>query len=202
MSRYRKRLWAAPVIAAAITLAATGTAVALDITGTDARDRIIGSRGTDTIAALAGPDRVFALAGDDGIDAGLRDDGILAGPSQTLSWRPSATTVSSRAAAATPSTPVGLRPRARPARRRHDRRRRGFRRAAPAAAGTRCRAGPGSDRLIAAARIGPATDTVGGDEGDDRIFVRDGHRDVVTCGPGFDRVQADSADSIAADCEW
>src|SRR5687767_6196684 len=61
--------------------------------------------------------------------------------------------------------------------------------------------GPGNDRLIAAARIDSATDTVGGDEGDDRVLVRDGHRDVVTCGPGFDRVQADSADSIAADCE-
>jgi hypothetical protein len=40
-----------------------------------------------------------------------------------------------------------------------------------------------------------------GDEGDDRILVRDGHHDVVTCGPGFDRVQADPADSVAADRE-
>ena len=44
-------------------------------------------------------------------------------------------------------------------------------------------------------------DTVNGDEGDDRIFVRDGTRDVVTCGAGFDRVRADFADDVAADCE-
>jgi hypothetical protein len=42
---------------------------------------------------------------------------------------------------------------------------------------------------------------VNGGEGDDRIIVRDRQRDVVTCGPGFDRVHADSADSVAADCE-
>ena len=34
-----------------------------------------------------------------------------------------------------------------------------------------------------------------------RIRVRDGHRDVVTCGPGIDRVRADPADSVATDCE-
>jgi len=45
------------------------------------------------------------------------------------------------------------------------------------------------------------TDTVNGDEGDDRILVGDGQRDVVTCGPGLDRVVADAGDSVAADCE-
>jgi hypothetical protein len=42
---------------------------------------------------------------------------------------------------------------------------------------------------------------VSGDEGDDRIIVRDGDYDVVTCGPGIDRVVADPGDSVAADCE-
>jgi hypothetical protein len=42
VSHYLKRLWAAPVIAGAIAVAAAGTAVALDITGTDGNDRIIG----------------------------------------------------------------------------------------------------------------------------------------------------------------
>ena len=48
---------------------------------------------------------------------------------------------------------------------------------------------------------GDASDTVNGDEGDDRILVRDGVRDVVTCGAGIDRVRADFADDVAADCE-
>ena len=61
--------------------------------------------------------------------------------------------------------------------------------------------GVGNDRLHAHAPRDPLTDTLNGDEGDDRILVRGGHRDVVTCGPGFDRVQADQADSVAADCE-
>jgi Ca2+-binding RTX toxin-like protein len=61
--------------------------------------------------------------------------------------------------------------------------------------------GHGNDRLLASARRDPASDTVNGDEGDDRILVRDGHRDVVTCGPGIDRVRADATDSVAADCE-
>jgi hypothetical protein len=61
--------------------------------------------------------------------------------------------------------------------------------------------GPGNDRLFSGWRGDPAADTLSGDEGDDRILVRDGHRDVVTCGPGVDRVRADAADSVAADCE-
>ena len=49
--------------------------------------------------------------------------------------------------------------------------------------------------------VAPATDTLNGDEGDDRILVRDGQHDVVNCGPGFDRVIADTTDAVAADCE-
>jgi Ca2+-binding RTX toxin-like protein len=61
--------------------------------------------------------------------------------------------------------------------------------------------GPGNDRLHAHAPRDPFTDTVNGDEGDDRILVRDHQRDVVTCGAGIDRVQADPLDSVAPDCE-
>jgi len=37
--------------------------------------------------------------------------------------------------------------------------------------------------------------------GNDRINVRDGQRDVVNCGRGFDRVKADRKDRIARNCE-
>ena len=60
--------------------------------------------------------------------------------------------------------------------------------------------GPGNDRLFARATDG-APDTVNGDAGDDRINVRDGTRDVVTCGLGIDRVRADLQDAVSADCE-
>jgi Ca2+-binding RTX toxin-like protein len=61
--------------------------------------------------------------------------------------------------------------------------------------------GPGNDRLFARAHRDPFTDTLNGDEGDDRILVRDGQSDVVNCGAGFDRVVADRTDTVAADCE-
>ena len=84
--------------------------------------------------------------------------------------------------------------------------------------------GPGADRL----QGGPATDQLSGDDGDDTlaggggadvvlgglgvdeasgeagdddIRVRDGIQDVVRCGDGNDKVDADTLDEIAADCE-
>jgi RTX calcium-binding nonapeptide repeat (4 copies) len=130
VSHYLKRLYAAPVIAGVITVAAAGTAMALDITGTAGHDRIIGSRGDDTIAGGDGFDVLHAGRGTDSLSGGL-----------------------------------------------------------------------GNDRLFASGPHETNVDTVAGDEGDDRIRVRDGARDVVTCGPGIDRVRADQMDSVAGDCE-
>jgi Ca2+-binding RTX toxin-like protein len=84
--------------------------------------------------------------------------------------------------------------------------------------------GPGSDRLGGGVgddrlRGGRARDTVFGGEGrddisggtgadvvasgsgDDVVRAVDGVRDRITCGRGFDRVEADSHDRVAADCE-
>jgi hypothetical protein len=57
--------------------------------------------------------------------------------------------------------------------------------------------GPGCPDVVDA---GAGNDSVG-EEGDDRILVRDGVRDVVTCGAGIDRVRADFAGDVAADCK-
>ena len=48
---------------------------------------------------------------------------------------------------------------------------------------------------------GEPADTVNGGRGHDRIYVRDGEPDRVTCGPGNDRVMADYRDDVAKDCE-
>ena len=62
--------------------------------------------------------------------------------------------------------------------------------------------GPGNDRLFALARRdvdGPADvhgDTVRGDQGDDRIRVRDGEQDLVNCGDGNDVAFLDFKDKI------
>jgi hypothetical protein len=84
--------------------------------------------------------------------------------------------------------------------------------------------GPGADRLT----TGDAADVVDGGEGNDRVItgggdddvtggngvdeidagpgadtirVRDGLRDIVRCGDGADRVDADDFDDLGADCE-
>jgi CSLREA domain-containing protein len=56
--------------------------------------------------------------------------------------------------------------------------------------------GPGKDRITG----GGQADTVTAGAGNDRIFVKDGVRDRVNCGPGRDRVIADKKDRLAK-CE-
>ena len=48
---------------------------------------------------------------------------------------------------------------------------------------------------------GLGVDEVSGEAGDDDIRARDGLQDVVACGDGADKVDADTLDEIAADCE-
>jgi hypothetical protein len=48
---------------------------------------------------------------------------------------------------------------------------------------------------------GDGRDLVQAGAGDDYVDVRDGERDEVRCGAGADRVLADAADVVAADCE-
>jgi Ca2+-binding RTX toxin-like protein len=65
--------------------------------------------------------------------------------------------------------------------------------------------GSGHDRLVG----GPGLDLLDGDSenfpahtGDDLIDARDGERDVVRCGPGFDVVYADlGVDTVDGSCE-
>jgi Ca2+-binding RTX toxin-like protein len=54
-----------------------------------------------------------------------------------------------------------------------------------------------NDRLTG----GTGRDRFSGGFGNDRIGARDGERDKITCGKGFDRVTADRIDRIASDCE-
>jgi Ca2+-binding RTX toxin-like protein len=55
----------------------------------------------------------------------------------------------------------------------------------------------GNDVLIG----GTGQDRLVGGTGDDRIGARDGERDIVDCGPGRDRVTADSLDAVRGNCE-
>ncbi|MDW5592737.1 hypothetical protein VSS74_00210 [Conexibacter stalactiti] len=81
--------------------------------------------------------------------------------------------------------------------------------------GLRLELGAGDDRFEVAAAAagapspsyaitvdgGAGVDRIAGGLGDDLIEARDGEVDTVDCGPGADRVVADTADVVAADCE-
>jgi hypothetical protein len=55
----------------------------------------------------------------------------------------------------------------------------------------------GSDVL----KGGPGADFLNGGPGDDRLYTRDGQRDTVYCGGGFDVARVDPVDKVAKDCE-
>jgi Ca2+-binding RTX toxin-like protein len=57
--------------------------------------------------------------------------------------------------------------------------------------------GPGNDRMTGGADV----DDLHGGDGDDFISTAGEFTDRVTCGPGFDTVDADDSDQVAADCE-
>ena len=66
--------------------------------------------------------------------------------------------------------------------------------------------GDGNDRVAGGAGNDvisgdQGVDAIEGGDGDDRIVARDGEADTIACGPGTDTVDADGADSVAADCE-
>jgi hypothetical protein len=70
----------------------------------------------------------------------------------------------------------------------------------------RLEGGAGRDVLLAGAghdalRGGPGRDRMVGGAGRDTVFARDGARDVVSCGPGYDVVHADRTDVVGKDCE-
>ena len=63
--------------------------------------------------------------------------------------------------------------------------------------------GAGPDRISGdrPARCNELHCDISGGHGNDTIDARDGEVDSVVCGPGTDRVLADSGDTVAADCE-
>ena len=57
--------------------------------------------------------------------------------------------------------------------------------------------GPGNDTLVG----GLGVDRADAGAGNDTIRVRDGLADSIVCGEGSDRVEADTVDDVATDCE-
>ncbi len=57
--------------------------------------------------------------------------------------------------------------------------------------------GPGNDTVVG----GIGVDELAGDAGDDDLRARDGIQDLVRCGTGSDKVDADTLDEVDSDCE-
>ena len=79
-------------------------------------------------------------------------------------------------------------------------------RLAAGAGGDRLAGGPADDALAGAGGAdaldgGLGRDRLDGGAGDDVLRARDGQADELLCGDGADRVEADTLDRVAADCE-
>jgi Ca2+-binding RTX toxin-like protein len=156
-----------------------------ELAGGRGRDRIDAGAGDDVISGFRGPDVIFAGPGDDRargnrgddyVDGGAGDDvlfgGLTAGPPSDYDGYD---VLLGRAG--------------------NDRLAGGWQKdrlfGGPGA--DRLRGGPHADRLVGDA----GHDDVGGETGDDLLLARDGTRDVLWGGPGFDRATTDHVDRRA-----
>jgi RTX calcium-binding nonapeptide repeat (4 copies) len=154
-------------------LVASGIALAVNKIGTDHRDFLKGTDGADNLVGKGDSDRIFGLAGKDNLIGGPGKDMVVGGNEHLF----------------------------------------------PSGGDKSLLGGPGNDVVLG----GKGSDSIFGNEGNDfvgngpnrsadRIFAGGGNdvvgavnapasRDVVVCGDGFDRVFADTRDTIAPDCE-
>jgi len=180
--------------AAAMTALSAGVATALEknggpgvdrLTGTDKADHLDGKGGDDTIEGLEGGDRLLIGGlGDDTVSGGAGEDAIVGygftGASGLDNGDTGADTLSGDGGP--DYLQGGLGP-------------------------DTLSGGDGgdfiSDGLGDHGSPEDSVDVIDGGRGDDRIFsmTYKPARDVIGCGPGFDRVHADRGDSVAEDCE-
>ena len=170
-----------PVIASAALLVLPSSALADRFAGTPGDDNIEGTSGPDLIRALAGDDRVRAQAGFDKVFAGDGNDSVEGGNGRDLI----------RGGDGDDRLIGGEGPDLIFAGRGVD----------------TVEGGPGHDKLWTLARkdVEDRPDATGdklsGGPGADRFHTRDGERDTIDCGDGFDVVVADRVDQVAGNCE-
>ena len=59
----------------------------------------------------------------------------------------------------------------------------------------------GNDEIFANDRVNGEQDVIYGESGNDKISAQDGERDIIWCGPGYDKADVDTLDDAKADCE-
>jgi beta-glucosidase len=182
---------------ATITVTRRGGACANRITGTRRGDRLVGTAGGDRIRGRGGPDRIFGRRGDDCLAGERGRDRLSGGAGEDRLDGGSARDVAR--AGAGDDRVEGGRASDRLSGGRGDDRIRGGRGGDGLSGGRgddRIRGGRGDDRIAAAG----GRDGVLAGTGDDRIRAKDGRRDSVDCGRGFDTVAADRGDRLKG-CE-
>jgi Ca2+-binding RTX toxin-like protein len=200
-----KRSWVVPMSAAVLALSTAGVAVAQGVTGSPGNDRLRGTNQADTFQAFAGNDRVRAFGGNDSADLGPGNDRAWGGRgndqlrgeqgADRLFGGPGDDHLEGLAG---PDLLVGGRG--------NDTLQGDVPLVGDKISRDRLWGGPGDDTLRGGDgndRIhgGRGQDTIAAQGGDDRIFARDGERDVIDCGPGSDRVRADMKDVVDTSCE-
>jgi Ca2+-binding RTX toxin-like protein len=180
-----RRRWTAVTALAVASLALTPGAMAALINGTNGNDELRGTRHGDKIDARAGNDVVRSLRGGDVVHGGPGKDRIETGYGDDEAWGGRGDDELRGGPGSDYLSGAGSQ---------------SYRAADKDVA----YGGPGRDTLIAATMYGgdgadrlwlygPGTDVANGGRGNDRIFTDEDEdplvRDVIRCGPGYDRVE-------------
>jgi Ca2+-binding RTX toxin-like protein len=163
------------VVMAAVLVMASGVALAVNKIGTNGPDTLRGTDGADNLVGLGGNDVLLGLGGSDNLLGGDGKDAVLGGNER----RPAGGDKNLVGGDGNDFVGGG--------------------KGADNMVG-----GDGNDLLVDNGLREFSKDTLSGGSGNDVIDVF--HKpaevkDVVVCGPGFDRVISDRADLVAPDCE-
>jgi Ca2+-binding RTX toxin-like protein len=171
------------VVMAAVLVMASGVALAVNKIGTNGPDTLRGTNGDDNLLGRGGSDRLLSLRGDDNLLGGPGRDIVVGGTAPGAGFGGNDADASG-----------------------------GDKNLAGGIGNDWVNGGRGPDNVLGNAGNdivvdGPdrefSTDNVFAGKGNDVIAARNkpAYKDIVVCGPGFDRVLADRKDVVAADCE-
>jgi Ca2+-binding RTX toxin-like protein len=155
-------------------LMASGVALAVTKIGTDGPDTLKGTNGADNLIGKGGNDTLFSLRGRDNLLGGPGKDIVIGGNERrTLGGE-------KNLAGGSGNDRVG-----------------------GGSGSDNIVGGDGNDYLPDGEFTNAVKDTISGGSGNDVIdpINKPGVKDIVSCGPGFDRVLADRQDLVAPDCE-
>ena len=160
-------------VVAACLVMASGVALAVNRVGTDGADVLRGTDGKDNLLGLGGQDDLFGKGGSDNLSGGPGKDNIIGGDERRSGGDKNLDGGSGNDVVLTGK------------------------------GSDNASGGDGNDLLFECCLRESSKDNLSGGSGNDVMDVwhKPAVKEVVACGPGFDRVIADRADLVAPDCE-